>query len=52
MGLEVVTNVLFLSANSSEELNVALDLNFGRGEKLCFITHGQGVVHLTGYFRP
>lgn len=30
----------------------ALDLNFSEGNKVCFSTKGNGIVHLTGYLIP
>lgn len=30
----------------------ALDLNFDQGDKVCFSTKGNGIVHLTGYLIP
>jgi FK506-binding nuclear protein len=29
-----------------------LDLNFAEGDKLCFLTKGNGIVHLTGFLIP
>lgn len=33
-------------------MQCALDLNFAEGDKLCFLSRGNGIVHLTGYLVP
>jgi FK506-binding nuclear protein len=33
-------------------MQCALDLNFAEGDKLCFTTKGNGIVHLTGFLVP
>lgn len=43
---------LLCTLQKGKELQCALDLTFNEGDKLCFSTKGNGIVHLTGYLIP
>jgi FK506-binding nuclear protein len=40
---------LLCTLQKGKVFQVALDLNFQEGDKLCFSTKGNGIVHLTGF---
>lgn len=43
---------LLCTLQKGKFLDCSLDLNFQEGDKLCFSTKGNGIVHLTGYLIP
>jgi FK506-binding nuclear protein len=43
---------LLCTLQKGKTLQVPLDLNFQEGDKLCFSTKGNGIVHLTGFLLP
>lgn len=43
---------LLCTLQKGKQLQCQLDLNFAEGNKLCFSTKGNGIVHLTGFLIP
>jgi FK506-binding nuclear protein len=46
------SSYLLCTLQKGKSLQCDLDLNFAEGDKLCFLTKGNGIVHLTGYLIP
>jgi FK506-binding nuclear protein len=42
-------NYLLCTLQKGKVMHCPLDLNFAEGDKICFSTKGNGIVHLTGY---
>jgi FK506-binding nuclear protein len=43
---------LLCTLQKGKVMQCMLDLNFAEGDKLCFLTKGNGFVHLTGFLIP
>lgn len=46
------SSYLLCTLQKGSQIQCPLDLNFAQGEKLCFLTKGNGIVHLTGFLIP
>lgn len=46
------SSYLLCTLQKGKVLQCALDLNFAEGDKLCFLSKGNGIVHLTGFLVP
>ncbi|XP_070503975.1 46 kDa FK506-binding nuclear protein isoform X2 [Chironomus tepperi] len=46
------SSYLLCTLQKGKNIQCALDLNFAEGDELCFLTKGNGIVHLTGFLVP